>query len=57
MTRRAPFCSETSEQRQKPLPGEAHAALSALVRLLARAEARRWLAETGKGSEHQNGEG
>lgn len=57
MTRRAPFCSETSEQRQKPLPGDAHAALSALVRLLARAEARRWLAETGKGSEHQNGEG
>jgi hypothetical protein len=45
MTRRAPSCPRTSEQRLKPSQGDAHDALIALVRLLARAEARRWLEE------------
>lgn len=54
MTRRAPSCPQTTEQRLKPSQGDA---LTALVRLLARAEARRWLAESGEGSEQRNAEG
>ncbi|MEI6800024.1 MAG: hypothetical protein WCO04_12535 [Pseudomonadota bacterium] len=38
-----------TEPRQMPSQGDAHEALIALVRLIARAEARRWLAETAKG--------
>ncbi len=51
MTKRAPFCPQTTEQRLTPSQDDAHEALIALVRLLARAEARRWLAETTKGAE------
>lgn len=57
MTQRAPSCPQTTEQRLKPLQGDAREALTALVRLLARAEARRWLAENGKGSERYDTEG
>ena len=57
MTRRAPSCPQTTEQRLKPLQGDAHEALTALVRLLARAEARRWLAENSKRSEGYDAEG
>lgn len=56
MTRRAPSCHQTTEQRLKPSPGAAHEALMALARLLARAEARRWLAETTKGAEQIDAE-
>lgn len=56
MTRRAPSCPQTTEQRLKPSPGDAHEALTALVRLLARAEARRWLAETAKEAEQIDAE-
>ena len=51
MTRRAPSCPQMTEPRLTPSQGDAHEALIALVRLLARAEARRWLAETAKGAE------
>lgn len=51
MTRRAPSCPQTNQQRLLPLQRDSYEALMAVVRLLARAEARRWLAENAKGPE------
>ena len=51
MTRRAPSCTQTNQQRLLPLQRDSYEALMAVVRLLARAEARRWLAENAKGPE------
>jgi hypothetical protein len=45
-----------TEPRLTPSQGDAHEALIALVRLLARAEARRWLAETANRAEHTDAE-
>lgn len=56
MTRRVPSCPQTTEQRLQPSQGDAHDALIALVRLLARAEARRWLAEEAVKQEPSNGQ-
>jgi hypothetical protein len=56
MSRRTPSCPQMTEQRLTPSQGDAHEALIALVRLLARAEARRWLAETAKGAEQTDAE-
>jgi hypothetical protein len=56
MSRRAPSFPQKTEQRRQPLQVDAHEALMALVRLLARAEARRWLAETTKGAEQIDAE-
>ena len=56
MSRRAPSCPQKTEQRLQPLQSDAHEALVALARLLARAEARRWLAETTKGAEQIDAE-
>jgi hypothetical protein len=56
MTRRVPSCPQKTEQRLQPSQSDAHEALMALVRLLARAEARRWLAETTKGAEQIDAE-
>jgi hypothetical protein len=39
-----------------PLQRDSHEALMALVHLLARAEARRWLAKNGKGLERNHDE-
>lgn len=56
MTRRTPSCPQMTEPRLTPSQGDAHEALIALVRLLARAEARRWLAETAKAAEQADAE-
>ena len=56
MSRRTPSCPQMTEPRLTPSQGDAHEALIALVRLLARAEARRWLAETAKAAEHTDAE-
>ena len=54
MTRRAPSCPQTNQQMLLPLQRGSHEALMAVVRLLARAEARRWLAENAKGPEQNH---
>lgn len=56
MTRRARSCPQTNQQRLLPLQRDPHEALMALVHLLARAEARRWLAKNGKGLERNHDE-
>ncbi len=56
MSRRTPSCPQMTEPRLTPSQGDAHEALIALVRLLARAEARRWLAETANRAEHTDAE-
>ncbi len=56
MTRRATSCPQTNQQRRMPLQRDSHEALMALVHLLARAEARRWLAKNGKGLKQNHDE-
>jgi hypothetical protein len=56
MTRRAPSCPQKNQQRLLPSQRDSHEALIALVHLLARAEARRWLTENGKGLEQNHDE-
>ncbi len=55
MTQRALICSQSSEPRQTPSHCDAHEALIALVRLLARAEARRWLVDRALNPEQDHG--